>query len=254
MTCAVCRLNTHVLVLDELEHFTSFGQFEAFLRTTGPWVAGLDFPFGQSRRFIENIGWPRSWQDYVQHVGTLDRAQFRKLLDDYRAPRAPGDKEHQRQGDRKTGAISPQKLYGVPVGLMFFAGSKRLLESGVTIPGLQHGDRRRFVVEAYPGVLARRVTRDGYKSDSAHKQSENQRRARKQIVDFLTSRRCADTYGITVDFQERLEDDPKGDVLDALLCAVQASWAWTHLSDIERRLDADHRLEGWIADPAALDL
>jgi hypothetical protein len=38
-----------------------------------PWIAGIDFPFGQSRAFIENIGWPNYWAGYVAHAGTLGR-------------------------------------------------------------------------------------------------------------------------------------------------------------------------------------
>jgi hypothetical protein len=31
------------------------------LQRPGLWIADIDFPFGQARRFIETIGWPRSW-------------------------------------------------------------------------------------------------------------------------------------------------------------------------------------------------
>ena len=57
---------------------------------TGPWIAGIDFPFGQSRRFVENIGWPDTWTGYVDHVGRMSREGFRRALDDYRRPRAIG--------------------------------------------------------------------------------------------------------------------------------------------------------------------
>jgi hypothetical protein len=51
------------------------------------------------------------------------------------------------QTDIAAGSVSPQKLYGVPVGLMFFEGAPR------PIPKLHYGDPKRIVVEAYPGVL-----------------------------------------------------------------------------------------------------
>ncbi len=254
ITCAECSLGTGTLIFNGVNHITSFEQFEALLASPGPWVAGMDFPFGQSRRFIQNIGWPQIWADYVRFVSTLSRAQFRQILDDYRAPRAAGDKEHRRQGDQKTGAISPQKLYGVPVGLMFFAGAKRLLKSGVNIQGLVEGDPGRQVVEAYPGVLARKVTRHGYKNDTKSKQTLKHREARNQILDYVQSERCASIYGLKVHLTSRVADDPTGDSLDAVLCALQAGWAWTHRDDIAKRLNADHQLEGWIADPAAFGL
>ena len=84
----------------------------------------------------------------------MSRQGFRDALDAYRAPRPAGEKEHRRATDIAAGSISPQKLYGTPVGLMFFEGVPRIKAAGVTIPGLQLGDPERIVIEAYPGVLA----------------------------------------------------------------------------------------------------
>ncbi|MFK8032167.1 MAG: DUF429 domain-containing protein [Gammaproteobacteria bacterium] len=254
ITCAQCGLVGETLTFHNVSRFTSFDLFEAWLNTSGPWTAGLDFPFGQSQRFIRNIGWPESWAGYVALVNTLSREEFRKALDDYRAPRETGDKEHQRSGDKATGAISPQKLYGVPVGLMFFEGAKRLLASGVHVPGLVSGDQSRRVVEAYPGVLARRVTRNGYKTDARSKQTAAHAAARQKIVEYLTSDEIHNVYGVKVNFEQPLEDDPSGDLLDSVLCAVQAAWAWKQRDVIEQHLTVAHRVEGWIADPLGLGL
>ena len=50
--------------------------------------------------------------------------------------------------------------------------------------------------------------------------------------------------------EARLLDDPTGDRLDALLCAIQAAWAWgQRKSDFGTPNDLD-TLEGWIADPS----
>ncbi len=157
ITCLECCLDGLRLEAGEPTEWRDFEGFEAALQRPGPWIAGIDFPFGQSRTFIENIGWPDTWAGYVDHAAGLGREGFRAALDAYRAARAPGDKEHRRATDRATGAISPQKLYGTPVGLMFFEGAPRLRKAGVRIPGLQNGEPERIVVEAYPGVLARRL-------------------------------------------------------------------------------------------------
>ena len=61
-----------------------------------------------------------------QNVKPLNRKGWRKTLEDYKRPRQAGDKEHLRSTDRVAGSVSPQKLYGVPVGLMFFEGTPRL--------------------------------------------------------------------------------------------------------------------------------
>jgi hypothetical protein len=120
LVCMHCTLDKQVLRADRLDEWTEFAQFELALKRPGPWIAGIDFPFGQSRKFIGNIGWPNTWAGYVAHAESLGREGFRDGLDNYRRKRPFGDKEHRRTTDVAASSISPQKLYGVPVGLMFF--------------------------------------------------------------------------------------------------------------------------------------
>jgi hypothetical protein len=136
-------LEGDVLTSGTLHEWRSFEDFEVALREPGPWIAGIDFPFGMARRFIESIGWPATWQGYVDYVRTITRRDFCKELDDYQTPRPDGDKEHRRATDIAAGSISPQKLYFTPVGLMFFEGAPRLRTANVTVPGLQKGDTER---------------------------------------------------------------------------------------------------------------
>ena len=189
ITCLKCELDGQTLCARQLEAWTDYTAFEDALAQPGPWIAGLDFPFGQARKFVETIGWPLTWNGYVAHAASLGRDGFRKVLTDYGASRAPGDKEHRRAADKAAGSISPQKLYGVPVGLMFFEGAPRLLASSVTIPHLKEGDPERIVVEAYPGVLARAlIGRRRYKNDTRKKQTPDQRHARHAILQQLQER------------------------------------------------------------------
>jgi len=250
ITCLHCRLEDNVLRAGDLEEWTDFEAFEQALRRPGPWIAGLDFPFGQARRFIETIGWPQNWHGYVGHARSLGRRGFREALETYRRARAAGNKEHRRETDRLAGSISPQKLYGVPVALMFFEGAPRLASSGVTIPHLQEGDPERIVVEAYPGVLARQITRQPYKNDSKARQTTDQHSARREILAALCNGHAQEHYGLDVEAPEALCDDPGGDHLDALLCAVQAGWAWIHRERGFGTPLSPDRLEGWIADPS----
>lgn len=254
MTCMHCTFDGRTLRARRLESWPDFGGFEDALDKPGPWIAGIDFPFGQSRIFIGNIGWPDNWAGYVAHAGSLGRAGFRAALEDYRRQRRFGDKEHRRKTDIAASSISPQKLYGVPVGLMFFEGAPRLLKSGVTIPMLSAGDPRRIVVEAYPGVLARQlVGRAGYKNDIARKQTEIQHQTRRAMLDNLLRGKLEARYDLRVEASRTLADDPSGDQLDALLCAIQAAWAWTMREfHYGAPRDADP-LEGWIADPTLRD-
>ncbi|MCB1772788.1 MAG: DUF429 domain-containing protein [Gammaproteobacteria bacterium] len=257
LTATEGRLDGDHLRIEALRTWPDFAGFESALADAGPWIAGIDFPFGQARRFVENIDWPRTWGGYVDHVASLTRPAFRSLLDDYRRDRAAGDREHRRATDIATGAISPQKLYGTPVGLMFFEGAPRLRRSGVTIPLLQQGDPDRIVVEAYPGLLARQlIGRQPYKQDTRSKQTVAQRQTRSSLIERLTAGCREGAYGLFVDIDKgsriRMIDDPSGDLLDALLCATQAARAWRLR---EQNYGADDRtdpLEGWIAAPLTL--
>ena len=250
ITCLHCKLDHSVLRSITLEEWSDIELFTDALNRPGPWIAGLDFPFGQSRSFINNIGWPNNWATYVSYAASLGRSGFREALDSYRGQRPFGDKEHRRATDIAASSISPQKLYGVPVGLMFFEGAQRLLNSDVTVPGLRLGDPRRIVVEAYPGVLARRVLgRAAYKNDNSQKQTDIQRQTRRILLDHILTGTVASHYGFRVEAPRNLAEDPTGDRLDALLCAMQAGWAWTKKENgYGAPPDADP-LEGWIADP-----
>ena len=260
IVCIECRLAGDILeIVDEpWRRFQSFVEFENFLATppdVGQWIAGMDFPFSQSLRFIDNMGWPRRWADYVgQRVGPLGRVDWQRVLDDYKAPRAPGDKEHLRATDRIAGSVSPQKQYGVPVGLMFFEGAPSLLNAGVTIPGFQDGAPERIAVEAYPGVAVRNLiqSKPSYKSDTKSKQTTEQRANRKKILDRLVNGGSRNIYAVQVRGTGGHGDliaDPTGDCLDALLCAVQAAWAWRSGPPNYGLPAPICPTEGWIADP-----
>ena len=248
LTCLECSLEGDVLRAEALINWSGFEAFEAALIRPGPWIAGIDFPFGLPRRFIENIGWPSTWADYVEHVRTLGRSGFRDALDAYRSSRPPGDKEHRRATDIAAGSISPQKLYGTPVGLMFFEGARRLRDAGVTIPGLLAGDPERIVVETYPGMLARTVIgRRSYKQDTRSKQTTQQRHARQSLLTGIVDGAARQLYGFDVTLTMDLTTDPGGDQLDALLCAIQAAAAWRLRTDRFGMPEGTDPVEGWIA-------
>ena len=253
ITALRCCLQGNQLTAGELLRLEHFDAFEELLRRPGPWIAGLDFPFGQSSRFIHNIGWPPAWADYVRLAQSLGRAGFRSALDDYRSGRPAGDREHRRQADQLAGAISPQKLYGVPVGLMFFEGAPRLLACGASIPGLHAGDPARIAVEAYHGLLARHcIGRRSYKQDTRSKQTEAQRQARQDLLRAVCGEPVLARYGLQVSAPDDLAEDPGADTLDALLCAVQAAWAWRQGPPQFGAPLSAGTTEGWIADPGLL--
>ena len=88
-----------------------------------------------------------------------------------------------------------------------------------------------------------------YKNDAKVKQTPARRRARKTIVDALTTTGNPFGFSLTGSAQllESLIRDATGDRLDAVLCAMQAAWAW-HRREANYGLPACiDPLEGWIA-------
>lgn len=250
LTCLECELKGTHLTAGRLAEWTGFNDFERALERPGPWIAGIDFPFGQARRFIETIGWPQSWQGYVMHAANLGKAGYEAALEDYAANRPAGDKHHFRRDDRLANSQSPQKLHFVPVGKMFFQGAPRLVQAGVTIPGLQPGDPKRLVVEAYPGVLARYLIGNRpYKAESRKSQTKARYAARRDILNAIENGKLETHYGLSVTAPTALVDDPTGDHLDALLCSIQAAWAWSKRDQQYGMPEGTDPLEGWISDP-----
>jgi hypothetical protein len=239
ITVARCTL-ARGLQLDEIEELRSFDEFEALLREPGPWVGGFDFPFGLPREMVRDLGWPTNWKRLVGFCAALSRAEWRGILDGYRATRPPGGKYAHRATDLPAKSHSPMKLVNPPVALMFHEGAPRLAHARLHVPALADGDRNRVALEAYPGLLARSIIgRDSYKSDAVTKQTRSRRAARGRILGALK-------FDASARLKRRLLDDGSGDALDAVLCAVQAAWAWKRRKSnfgLPRRIA---RCEGWI--------
>jgi hypothetical protein len=251
---AACWLDGDRLTFERLDRLHSLDAFGTALRAPRPWMAGFDFPFTQSRKFLRNIGWPEDWTAYATLIGGMDRQAFRAALEAYKADRAPGDREHAREFERGSGAVSPQKLYGVPVALMQFEGAPRLFATGVHVPGLREGDLSRIAVEAYPGVAARAlIGRRPYKNDQTSKQTADQAEARAELLRCLTGEPGRARFGLVVEAPPRIAEDPGADPLDALLCAVQAAWALRLMEREPGRLARLDLSGGWIADPDVLE-
>lgn len=233
--------------LDALEALTDFDAFERFLRRPGPWIGGFDFPFGLPRELLADLLWPRDWARLIAFCAALSRRELRGILDGYRATRPAGRKYAHRATDGPAGSSSPMKLVNPPVALMFHEGAPRLAAAGLQLPGLAAGDRRRVALEAYPGLLARAITRASYKNDARDKQTPARRAARRAIVAALEA--GAPRLGLRLccarpALRRRLIADASGDALDAVLCAIQAAWAVTQPDyGLPRRLP---RGEGWI--------
>ena len=255
ITRAECRIEGNTLVLEQVGTLPSFPEFEETLQIPGPWVMGLDFPFGQPRKLIENLGWHRSWPGYVSRLAALSIQDFARLLKEYRDPRPPGDKQHPRAVDRLCGSQSPMTMYMTPVGRMFFRGAPCLLKSGASIHPVHPRRDSRICLEAYPALVARKwIGRQPYKNDNRKKQTSEQRAARSRVIESILSDELPRIYGLRLRLSRELAgalaEEPGADRLDAVLCAIQAAWA-ARTTNYGVPDSAD-LLEGWIADPELL--
>ena len=235
--------------LDALEELAHWQDFECWLKRPGPWIAGFDFPFGLPREAVDDLGLPKQWPQLVAHCRGLGRDEFRAMLDRYRESRPTGKRYAHRAADHPAGSHSPLKLVNPPVGLMFLEGAPRLLDAGVTLPGLRPGDPQRVALEAYPGFSARQMVKGSYKNDAPAKQTPARRQARKSMLRSLTT--SGSPFGFVLTGSTRLlnslNSDATGDRLDAVLCAMQATWAWQRRGDNYGMPVHIDPLEGWIA-------
>ncbi|MFH0904605.1 MAG: DUF429 domain-containing protein, partial [Methanobacteriota archaeon] len=196
---------------------------------------------------------PWNQDGYVGKIDEMDLQEFVDTMKEYRQTRSKGDKHHFRDTDRIAKSCSPMMLFGVPVGKMFFKGAPRLLKSGVSILPCHKNGSKRIVVEAYPKLVAKKlILKPKYKNDTKKKQNSELRDARQEIVKKLKSGCIRPYYGFDLILKEdsatKIIDDPTGDYLDALLCAIQAGWAYEQRKQGYGIPDG-FELEGWIVDP-----
>ncbi|HYD96306.1 MAG TPA: DUF429 domain-containing protein [Noviherbaspirillum sp.] len=227
ITVAHGVLDGALLRIERIDAHPGWESYEAWLAQPGAWIGGFDFPFGLSRELVEHLGWPLEWAALVRHCAALPRARLRDTFKAFCNARPVGNKFAHRATDRPAGSSPSMKWVNPPVAYMFHEGTQRLLNAGVTVHGLHAGDPRRIALEAYPGLVARMVTRASYKSDERARQTAERRAARTAIVAALEQ--GTHPLGVTLRMKKalrlRLLDDGSADLLDAVLCAVAGAWA-----------------------------
>jgi hypothetical protein len=243
------------IVLTGLLSFESFEDWVSWLARPVPWIAAFDFPFGLARSFVEGLGWPtdgpQAWADVTRRLAALSRPELVARCRAWCDARPAGSKFAHRATDASAGSSASMKWVNPPVVLMLHAGAPRLLAAGVTLPGLhEHGtDPDRVALEGYPGLLARGVLgRTSYKSDDPRLRDDPMRRAaRERLVAALEA--GAHPFLLRVEFgalRASCIDEPGADRLDAVLCMVQAGWAWLRRDAGYGLPSRTDRVEGWI--------
>jgi Protein of unknown function (DUF429) len=255
ITIAECDLERRTLRVVRIRLAADFETFEAQLQIPGPWVAGFDFPFGLPLEFLQAAGLPLSWGDYVATIARGGKEKFEFAVNGFIASQPELSKHPRRVTDKLAGSTSPLNIVNPPVGKMFFAGAPRLLASGISVQPCCPSKNRRVALETYPALAARALTGDkrpSYKSDSTASDSESKAGMRRNIAEALGDSQKMKTYGLTVAMTSRLRNDlvndNSGDKLDAVLCAIQAAWAYKRRKE-NWGIPAGHENEGWIVNP-----
>ena len=254
--------------LSGLEAVETLAGYALWLQADRPWVCGFDFPFGLPRELIETLGWPPDWLACMRHYAALSRPEIRQAFAGFCQARPVGRKFAHRATDPGAGSSPSMKWVNPPVAYMLHAGVPPLIEAGVQVPGLLGAQQARgaaphrahlaprVALEAYPGLLARELLgpdgqRRSYKSDDRAKQTPERLIARKDLITALENGQTRLGLRIKLSHAQRdaLIDDASGDRLDAVLCLVQAAWAWQQHDQghpcygLPAQIDP---LEGWI--------
>lgn len=241
--------------LDEVWELPSLGDFEDFLKEPGSWIGGFDLPFGQPRELIEHQGWPTAWPAFVDFFCQEPRERLREVFRDWCQSRPAGSKFAWRKADRPAGSSPAMRWTNPPVAWMMHAGIGRMLAADLLFPAHHHPLRpsraasrpRKVALEAYPAFTARKVCRRSYKSDAPAAWTADRHDNRGAILTALER----GTAGLDVSLRvgkalrERLIEDGRADLLDAVICSLQAAHAaCRHGFGLPRDVDP---LEGWIA-------
>ncbi|MBV8657214.1 MAG: DUF429 domain-containing protein [Burkholderiales bacterium] len=245
------QMESRTIRLKALETHTDFTGFEAFLNRPGPWLGGFDFPFGLPRELVLALDWPRTWPELIHHVAQQQRADLRERFKGFCNARPVGNKFAHRAVDALAQCSPSMKWVNPPVAWMLLEGAPRLLDAGVHLPGLHVGDPNRVALEAYPALLARKVIgRESYKSDEPARQTAERTARRARIVEALEAGYIAcglRLYADNVALRDRLIADGSGDLLDAVLCMMQAAAAALQGAPRYGLPECIDPLEGWIA-------
>ena len=237
--------------VQRLERLTSLSDFLTALKEETAWIGGFDLPFGLPRELVETLGWPTVWAACMDHYASLSRADIRAQFSAFCNARPVGSKFAHRATDGPAGSSPSMKWVNPPVAYMLHAGVPLLRQAGAYFPGLQTAqqDANRIALEAYPGMLARKVLgARSYKNDDKAKQTPERLIARKDLVNALELGQCGLDLRLKLSHAQRdaLVEDASGDALDAVLCLMQAAWAQKQGPALYGLSPTVDSLEGWI--------
>ncbi|MCY4198484.1 MAG: DUF429 domain-containing protein [Gammaproteobacteria bacterium] len=212
------------LRITSLRELTNFPAFDDELRSTGPWLAGMDFPFGLPARLLRALEWPTSWPVYVNKIWDMGKTAFESEIRRYRDNQPKGDKHHKRDTDRQAGGTSPMNVVNPPVGKMFFEGAYRILRSDASIVPCATNGGSRVILEVYPALVAKAfVGNKPYKEGKNEEDKQKRRQTRANIVSALSEEPFRQAYGCSVKLSEADKEQMIEDLSAALAFAARLS-------------------------------
>ena len=221
MYLATCELADNQLKVMSLERLNGdkAGDYTALvnlLNSDGPWVAGIDVPFGMPIESIEYFQWlladdaEQTWAKYVDRVREIEtRKDFKKKVEDWRHPtkvNSSGDKERVRKYrliDKPINSQSPMNCIRPAVGSMFFEACEILRALPASIPPVRLvSEENRHIIETYPRLVVDRLL----VGSKEYKEADDLEDVRQQIVTCLSDESDDSAiqrwYGLTVTMDE----------------------------------------------------
>lgn len=258
ISIAICDFKkNHGLSVHKVESFSSLADFEAFLKLKGPWFAGVNFPLGQPKQFLEKMSLPAGWNNYIKNIHKWKPSEFEKKVKQYTTKLPKGTKLPLRITDIFAGGESPLKNKGSHSLGRFYEGTQSLLKSGVSIFPCYPKKDNRIVIETLPSLVARR-----FKVQEGHgkkKKSESEI-IHKEVIKGLETPEFEHDFDFKLFIDDTLKlhciEDVKGNSLDAILSAVQTAWAYNVGKPNYGIPDLHHpsiQSEGWIIDPSLVN-
>ncbi|MFX8031910.1 DUF429 domain-containing protein, partial [Acinetobacter baumannii] len=101
---AAGQTQANVVRLTGLTALDSLDAFSSWLAQPGPWLAGLDLPFGLPRELVLALGWPTAYAALIDHYAALSRAEIRDRFAAFCDARPAGGKFAHRACDGPAGA------------------------------------------------------------------------------------------------------------------------------------------------------
>jgi hypothetical protein len=227
ITCAWGGLDAGVVSLQRFERCETFESYVALLQREATWIGGFDMPFGLPRAFVAEQGWPSAWAGYTKAALALTRKELVERCRSYAAVRPAGEKLAYRATDKPAQSSSAMWWMNPPVVLMYHAGVRCLLKAQVRIEPCRRVASDCIALEAYPGLIQKRLGVGSYKQDLIAKQTAAQRENRVELLTKLVEI-APQVLGFSLKSSRvhtaHMIDDASGDTLDAYLCMVQAAY------------------------------